>query len=130
MQPPYVFYILAKGENAGKPALRPWANCFMAACSNKEAMEFYFWLVYGLHSAGRFKAYHRGSAIQFLNISDVHAVVKEVAPSILPHWQNYRQIVESLSKLEQKKAILAQHIISTEKLQKQLIGAYFLKKAS
>ena len=103
MQPPYVFYILAKGNNAGKPALVPWANCFMASCSNQEAKEFYFWLVYGLYNAGRFRVHHHGTAIQFLNIDDVQRVVKEIAPSILPHWQKFKALLKLSQSLNSKR---------------------------
>lgn len=127
MEKPFAFFILSKGNNAGKPALVPWANCFMASCSNQEAKEFYFWLIYGLHNAGRFRVHHHGTAIQFLNIDDIQRVVKEIAPSILPQWQKFKNIVEALSKFEQKKATLAQQIIATEKLQKQLLNAYLFE---
>ena len=28
LEQPFVFFILSKGENAGKPSLNPWANSF------------------------------------------------------------------------------------------------------
>ncbi len=51
VQPPFVFYILAKGDNAGKPDLQPWPNSFVAIAPNQEMKEFYFWLTFGLHKA-------------------------------------------------------------------------------
>src|SRR5207249_3119237 len=108
---PHVFYILAKGDNAGKPAFVPWVNSFMAICQNRQMFEFYFWLTYGLWTAGKFKTLHRGSAIQFVNVVDVRSVIGEVAPPIYEHWQQYQQILGALSKLEQKKASLAEQIV-------------------
>lgn len=126
----YVFYILSKGNNAGRPAFKPWANCFIAICPNQEMFDFYFWLCYGLFQTGKFKMYHRGSVINFVNISDVQSLISEMAVNIHSHWQQYRQTVESLSKLEKRKATLVQQLISTERLQVALIDLYFNKKGS
>jgi hypothetical protein len=128
MQPPYVFYILSKGNYAGKPSFTPWANSFMIITGNQPSLEFYFWLCYGLHNAGRFRYYHTGSVIPFLKVGNVSEAISEVAPIFHPHWQQYNQIISSLSQLEKKKATLAQHILSTERLQKQLLHHYFIQK--
>jgi hypothetical protein len=125
---PYVFYILSKGDNAGKPGYTPWTNCFAVICSNKQCFDFYFWLVYGLWKDGRFKTVHRGTAIQFINLQDVRDILREVAPALEPDWTRYQQILEALSKLEQKKASLAEQIISTSSLQRHLLRMYFTSK--
>lgn len=126
----YVFYILSKGNNAGRPAFKPWANCFIAICPNQEMFDFYFWLCYGLYQTGKFKYYHRGSVINFINISDVQTLVSEMASQIHQHWQEYKLMVENLSKLERKKITLVQQLIATEKLPKALIDLYFIKEGS
>lgn len=125
---PYVFYILCKGDNAGMPGFKPWTNSFAVICSNKENFDFFFWLVYGLWKDGRFKTVYRGTAIQFINLQDVRDVLREVAPAVQPDWNKYQQILEALSKLEQKKASLAEQIISTSSLQRHLLRMYFTEK--
>ena len=124
---PYVFFILSKGDNAGKPAFQPWANCFMAVCSNQQTLEFYFWLCYGLFKNGKFKIYHHGTAIQFINIADVQTLISSATPLLLQHWQQYQNIIQSLAKLEKQKATFIHQIIATEKLQQTLIQQYFNK---
>lgn len=57
-------------------------------------------------------------------------VIREVAPAIYEHWQQYQKIMESLNKLEKKKASLQEQIIATEKLQSYLLSAYFSKSLS
>lgn len=122
---PHVFYILSKGDNAGKPAFKPWTNCFAVICSNKQCFDFYFWLIYGLWRDGKFKTRHHGTAIQFINLNDVRDLIREVAPALEPEWSRYQQILETLSRLEQKKATLAEQIVSTTSLQRHLLRMYF-----
>ena len=126
----HVFYILAKGNNAGKPSFKPWPNSFSVICTTKESFDFFFWLAYGLWKADKFKCHQRGTAIQFINISDVQKLFEEVGPAIHEHWQKYQQIVLALGKLEKKKISLAEEIMATEKLQSYLIRNYFMRNST
>lgn len=125
---PHAFFILSKGNNAGQPSFKPWVNSFQVICNNNNWFDFYYWLSYGLFKAGRFKQYQRGTAIPFINKGDVQEVLKELAPVIYPDWQKYQQIIEALSKLEQRKASLAEQVLATEKLQSFLIRSYFMQQ--
>jgi hypothetical protein len=123
--PPHSFFILCKGNNAGKPSLTPWQNSFMAVCSNEEYYKFFYWLVYALHQSGKFKVHHRGSVIPYINIQDVQHTIREVAHFIHPDWQRFQQILTSLEKCSQLKATLLQQVAATEHLQKTLLLQYF-----
>ena len=119
---PFTFYILAKGNHAGKACLQPWVNCFSAHCQSQEALDYYFWLTYSLWQAGKFKPFHRGSVIPFVSIKDVRSLIGQAGPEVHPHWQ---QIIQQLNKVHTLKAHLSQQIIATEKLQRCLLNAYF-----
>lgn len=125
--PPHNFFILCKGCNAGKPAFKPWTNSFIVVCSNQQNLDFYFWLVYGLHQSGKFKTRHRGSVIPFINLSDVRDIIRNVAPLIHPDWSRYQEILSSLDKLNKLKATLAEQIVAIDKLQSCLLQKYFLQ---
>ena len=125
--PPHSFFILCKGNNAGKPGFQPWTNSFMAVCPHKEYFDFYFWLVYGLHQSGKFKVRHRGSVIPFINLEDVRDMLREVAPLIHPDWSRFREILCSLDKLNKLKSTLAEQIAATDQLQRSLLHKYFLE---
>ena len=125
MSQPHVFYILCKGENAGKPAFRPWPNSFAVICSNKQYFDFYFWLVYGLFKSNKFKIRLRGSAISFLNLDDIRVVIRELAPVVFPDWSKFQELIITMDKLEKLKSSLAQQVIASENLQRQLIRRYF-----
>ena len=133
MTQPLVFYILCKGENAGKPALKPWVNSFAVICSNQMYFDFYFWLVYGLYKSHKFKVRLRGSVIPFINVNDVRELIRELAPAVLPDWSRFQELINSMDKLEKVKSNLAQQLIASENLQRQLIRCYFdeaIKKVS
>jgi hypothetical protein len=123
--PPHSFFILCKGNNAGRPALVPWQNSFIATCSNEEYFKFFFWLVYGLHQSKKFKVYQRGSVIPYINVNDVRLCIREVALLIHPDWARFQEILSSLERCNKLKASLAQQIIATEKLQQVLLQQYF-----
>lgn len=124
---PLMFFILSKGDNAGKPGLIPWANCFAVHCSNQQTFDLYFWLVFGLFKAGKFKSRQRGSVIPFVNLNDVKNVLKETGPAIFQHWQQFQQIMKALDLLEKSKTTLGQQLVTTENLQCYLIRRFFEK---
>ena len=124
---PFEFYILSKGDNAGKPGFKPWTNCFVVICNNKQNLDFFFWLIYGVWRDGKFKVCHRGSVIPFINLNDVRDLIRDIAPAILPDWNKYQEILEALTKLEHKKASLAEQILATGNLQRALLRMYFDK---
>jgi len=124
MEQPFIFYILCKGENAGKPAFSPWPNSFSVSCSNQQYFNFYFWLFWGLYKSGRFKIHLRGTAIPFINLDDVRTVIKEVAPAIFSDWEKFKELINTMDRLEKLKSKLAQQIIASENLQSCLINNY------
>ena len=126
-QQPTNFFILAKGNNAGKPSLTPWANAFTAIAATQEMRDFYYWLTFGLYKANAFKVYQRGSVIPFINIGEVKNVILPAAQAIYPQWQEYQTILKQLELLEQRKNHLAQILKSTATLQEMLIRNYFMQ---
>ena len=124
------FFILSKGCNSGKPSFQPWTNSFIVVCPHKQYHDFFFWLIYGLFQAGKFKSRHRGAAIQFINLDDVRDLLREVAPVILSNWEKFQAILSSLNYLQRQKVTLAEQIISTSNLRRHLLREYFDGKAS
>src|SRR6187397_1437661 len=121
------FFILSKGDNAGKPGLQPWTNSFVATASNAEMKEFYFWLTFGLFKAQSFKVFHRGSVIPFINLQETRDLIMPAANIIYPHWQEFKTILQQMELLEQRKNNLAQILKSTATLQEYLIRNYFIQ---
>ncbi|MFC4231963.1 DUF6943 family protein [Parasediminibacterium paludis] len=125
---PTHFFILAKGNNAGKPSLTHWANAFTAIAPTQEMRDFYYWLTFGLYKAKAFKIHHRGSVIPFINIGEVKKLIEPAAIAIYPQWQDYKSLLTHFELLEQRKNNLAQILKSTATLQEMLIRNYFLQQ--
>src|SRR5258705_32768 len=113
---PNVFFVLAKGENADKPSLKPWANSFAMVCPNAKYFQFYFWLVYALFKAKKFKIRLLGTAIHFINTNYIAAVLKEVAPVVYYDWSKFQDLLNTLDKLEKIKSSVGQQLLASENL--------------
>ncbi len=122
---PFVFFVLCKGDNSGKPSLNPWANSFAVICQNQQYFNFYYWLIYGLFKANKFKIRLRGSVIPFINVDDVRDLIRELAPAVFPDWSKFQELVTTLDKIENIKSNLAQQIIASENLQLHLLLRHF-----
>ena len=93
-----------------------------------EINNLHFWLFFELIEAWKFKSYQRGSVIPYVKLRDLREVLKQYATHVYQHYQEYRQIVEDLSKLDQRKPSLAEQIVSTKHLQQHLINDAIVKK--
>ncbi len=119
------FFILSKGNNAGKPGYQSWTNSFIAIAPNEEMRDFYFWLTYGLFKAQSFKMFHHGSVIPFINLNETRDLILHAADIIYPDWQDFKIILQQMELLEQRKNNLQQILKSTTTVQEYLIKNYF-----
>lgn len=94
--PKHYFFILSKGQNAGKPLKSPCANCYVFIAENSTECEFYYWLCYALWQGKRFEIYLVGSVIPFIRINDVKSLVFEASQKA---YQNLTEYQNSLSLL-------------------------------
>ena len=125
---PFVFYISNKGHNAGMPLLVSTTDCYKCIATDKAMFDFYFWLCFGLYEAGKFKPSRRRMYCPCINISDIHFTVRGFAPCIYPKYQRYQQILESFTNPESRNISLAEQIVLTRQLQKNLILAHEVKR--
>ncbi|MEO6723641.1 MAG: hypothetical protein ABIN67_24955 [Ferruginibacter sp.] len=121
------FFILSKGNNAGKPGFTPWTNSFIATAPNAEMKDFYFWITYGLFKAQSFKIFHRGSVIPFINLQETRDLIMPAANIIYPQWQEFKILLQQMELLERRKNNLAQILKTTATLQEYLIRNYFIQ---
>ena len=96
------FFILSKGNNAGRPMTKPCPNCFVFLCNDMAQREQFYWLCYGIWQAGYFRPHINGSVIPFIHIGDLRMVIKS-------HWANIYatpdQFLKSISALSQLNAL-------------------------
>jgi len=74
--PPSAFFILSRGNNAGRPSFTPHPNCFAFRCAETD-LDHYYWLVYALWETGHFRPYIFGTAIPMIRVGDVRRVIQD-----------------------------------------------------
>ena len=76
------FFIIAKGDNAGKPVFEPTANSF-AVNTNKDLLipEFFYYLVLNAYNKG--VIFKKGSVIPFVTIASLKADLNKEIKNIL-----------------------------------------------
>jgi hypothetical protein len=93
------FFILSKGNNAGKPLHNPCPNCFVVITTNLEEREYFYWLIYGLWVGGFFRQVLTGSVIPFLRITELHQVINTSKSKIGLRREAFLNALEILNKL-------------------------------
>jgi hypothetical protein len=93
------FFILSKGDNAGKPLLEPCPNCFVLISGNNQDREYYYWLCYGLWVGGFFKPYLSGSVISFLRITELNHIIRHTTSKIQLRREALIKAIKTLNEL-------------------------------
>lgn len=97
---PYSFYVLNKGNNCGKPAYKPWRNCFMLTAEDSAESEFYYWLTYCSWLTKRFEPYLRGSVIPFITIHHVKEVILESSRHAIIDPNHAKKLLSTMRNLD------------------------------
>jgi hypothetical protein len=71
------FWILAKGENAGRPEYIERPNSFIVECPDKDTESRIYSIAYALYVTGQFKALHIGSVVPFLRVGCIKKILVE-----------------------------------------------------
>mgnify|MGYP001165755405 CR=1 FL=1 len=96
------FFILNKGNNAGKPSFEPYRNAFVVHCNNQRQLQKIFWICAILHAGNFFKLYLKGSVIPFIHISDVKKLIKEcIIKYDGHHWEERFKALKKLEAAEE-----------------------------
>lgn len=104
------FFILNKGNHAGKPAVNYWSNCFVFLADDDQEREFYYFVFLGLWELGYFRPALIGSVVPFIRIGDLMDVAEEAINNINTGERNWQNISDSLAQLEKQKTVLTQQI--------------------
>lgn len=109
------FYVLSKGENAGKPLDKPCPNCFVATCATDIDRDYWFWLSWGLWKSKSFHILLRGSVIPFLRICDYKEIITGAAAETAERPEQLKKAIQTMRDLEQlEKATLQKLLIVKE----------------
>jgi hypothetical protein len=118
------FFILNKGNNAGKPLPEYCANCFVFIADDVNEKEFFFFLFYGLWLGGLFRPFIGGSVIPFIRLDDLIKVAEEASQKV-NRQNNYESSIELLKDLESHHATLIKQIELIKQARKSLMYKMF-----
>lgn len=75
--PESCFYILNKGNNAGRPMLMPCPNCFVVIAKSETERDILYWLTFAAWKTKRFLPFLKGTTILNLTTPDAKYVLNE-----------------------------------------------------
>lgn len=93
--PKSAFFILSRGRHTGRPAFKPYANCFSFTCTPQD-ITAYYWLVYILWYSRRFEPLLRGTCVESARITEVEQLIADN----IPHVEHIDSIVSTLLQLQ------------------------------
>jgi hypothetical protein len=93
------FFVLSKGNNAGRPMDKPCPNCFAVISKCPQEKQLLFWLCFGLWQCGYFQPYLTGSVIPFLRLPELQSIIRETRSRIEQGKTEYEKAVITLNKL-------------------------------
>jgi hypothetical protein len=79
------FYVLSRGENAGKTALKPWANSFVVTVEDPSLRDALYWACMAMYKLNRFKPHLKGSVVQLIRVADLREVLNEALVRLDKH---------------------------------------------
>ncbi len=92
------FFILNKGNNAGRPSFCAFTNSFVIFTNSTEETNQLYWICNILHCGRYFQPYLCGSVIPFIHIGEVRSILKKRIKNYEGHHWNGR--FTALEKLE------------------------------
>jgi hypothetical protein len=93
------FFVLSKGNNAGRPMDKPCPNCFVIITKCPQERRLLYWLCFGLWQCGYFQPYLTGSVIPFLRLPELKAIIRETRFKTADRKDQCDKAVETLNKL-------------------------------
>ncbi len=98
------FFVLSKGNNAGKPSCSAFTNSFVIMAHSESEAQQLFWTCNILFTGHYFKTRLCGSVIPFIRIGEVQLLLEKMVKNYQGHHWNGR--FQALEKLEQITKIL------------------------
>ncbi|SRR5690554_208552 len=100
------FFVLNKGNNAGKPSFSPFVNSFVIKTHSEKDAHQLFWICNILFTGHYFKKRICGSVIPFIRIGEVQLLLEKMVQNYEgSHWngrfqalKNLEQVIKTLQK--------------------------------
>lgn len=93
------FFVLSKGNNAGRPMDKPCPNCFVVITKCPQEKQLLYWLCFGLWQCGYFQPHLCGSVIPFLRLTELKSIIRDTRAKVDLRKNEYDKAIETLNKL-------------------------------
>jgi hypothetical protein len=121
------FFILNKGNNAGKPLPEYCANCFVFLADDEEERDFYFFIFMGLWELKYFRPHLIGFVVEYIRIGDLTDLVEETVNAVNTGERKFADVQDTLFQIEFAKSNL-QHQVKTLMELRHAIFYRYLKR--
>ena len=121
--PPHHFFVLCKGNNAGKPLTAPCANCFVVSAATAEDKQLMFWLSFAIWKGRGFEVYLKGSVIPFITIKDYRQAVQSRMKETYP--VSVAQVVSAFQAVDEREKCLKEQLKLISQMRLLLFHKFF-----
>lgn len=115
------FFILSKGNNAGRPMDKPCPNCFVVITECAEERQLLYWLCFGLWQCQYFEPHLIGSVIPFLRLPELKSIIRETRSKIEIRKDEYEKAVDTLNKLSAYQENISKQLQLIHQVKKSLM---------
>lgn len=115
------FFVLSKGNNAGRPIDKPCPNCFVVITECPQEQQLLYWLCFGLWQGGYFKPHLCGSVIPFLRLPELKSIIGDTRVKVGLRPDEYGRVVETMNKLLHVQQNISQQLQLIDQVKKSLI---------
>ncbi|MBX2896848.1 MAG: hypothetical protein KF763_15485 [Cyclobacteriaceae bacterium] len=120
--PLHHFFILSKGNNAGKPLDKPCPNCFVVITTCPIEKQRLFWLCFGLWQGGFFHRHLCGSVIPFIRLPELKTILYEARAKAEQRKTEYEKTVHAMNQILHLQQNLTQQLQLIQQYKKSLMG--------
>lgn len=115
------FFILSKGNNAGRPMDKPCPNCFVVISKCPNEKQILYWLCFGLWQCRCFESHLVGSVIPFLRLPELKSIIRETRMKVDLKKMEYDKAIITLNKLQTCRQAIASQLQLIAQTEKSLI---------
>jgi hypothetical protein len=124
------FFVLSKGDNAGRPMIAPCPNCFVLILDNDLERNRAYWICYCLWQSKQFSPFLVGSVIPFLRIREASKLLSETILRCERNRQAFSNYAGELEKIQSIERKLCFQLAKVKALKSKLAAACLAPSSS
>lgn len=125
----YHFWVLCKGNNAGKPLQKPCPNCFIVVCDTQAEKDFYQSLCFALWKAKIFERELIGSVIPFIRLPEFRKVIERYAHLTKNQPHRVLKLALTVKQAVEYEEVIRQQLAKVRQMQMAIVYS-FLKSCN